>query len=105
MSVEQIDKIDFISTTDEEKVELTISDHLEWDEENNHILVLQNKINAYLDYIQNGQILEVYPNLKNKDIIISLMMKYNPNEKALAFLNHCDEFMETLDLAFKWKTV
>lgn len=105
MSVEQIDKIDFISKTDEEKVELTISDHLEWDEENNHILVLQNKINAYLDYIQNGQILEVYPNLKNKDIIISLMMKYNPNEKALAFLNHCDEFMETLDLAFKWKTV
>ncbi|MBO6200006.1 MAG: hypothetical protein J6N74_00095 [Chryseobacterium sp.] len=105
MSVEQIDKIDFISKTDEEKVELTISDHLEWDEENNHILVLQNKINAYLDYIQNGQILEVYPNLKNKDIIISLMMKYNPNEKALAFLNHCEEFMETLDLAFKWKTV
>ena len=105
MSVEQIDKIDFISTTDEEKVELTISDHLEWDEENNHILVLQNKINAYLDYIQNGQILEIYPNLKNNDIIISLMMKYNPNEKALAFLSHCEKFMETLDLAFKWKTV
>lgn len=104
MSVEQIDKIDIISTTDEEKIELTISDHLEWDEENNHILVLQNKINAYLDFIQNGQILEVYPNLKNKDIIISLMMKYNPNEEALAFLSHCEEFMETLDLAFKWKT-
>ncbi len=46
MSIEQVEKIDFISTTSEGKVELTISDHLEWDAENNHLLILQNKLNA-----------------------------------------------------------
>ena len=48
MSVDQLDKVDFISKTSEGNVELTISDHLEWDDKNEHLLILQNKINAYL---------------------------------------------------------
>ena len=80
MSIEQIDKIDFISTTSEGKVELTISDHLEWDAEKNHLLVLQNKINAYLDFVKSGQILEDYPSAENKEITISVVMKYAPKE-------------------------
>ncbi len=105
MSIEQIDKIDFISTTPEGKVQLTISDHLEWDAENNHLLVLQNKINAYLDFVQSGQILEDYPTAENKEIIISVSMKYTPEEDALIFLNHCEKFMEKQGLEFKWKVV
>ena len=103
MSVEQIDKIDFISTTPEGKVELTISDHLEWDAENNHLLILQNKLNAYLDFIQSGQILEDYPSAENKEIVISVVMKYAPKEDALTFLNHCEKFMEKQDVKFNWK--
>ena len=102
MSVEQKDKIDFISTTPEGKVELTISDHLEWDAEKNHLLVLQNKINAYLDFVKSGQILENYPSAKNKEISISVVMKYLPEKDALTFLNHCEKFMEKQDLEFKW---
>lgn len=103
MSVEQIDKIDFISTTPEGKVELTISDHLEWDAENNHLLILQNKLNAYFDFIQSGQILEDYPSAENKEIVISVVMKYAPKEDALTFLNHCEKFMEKQDVKFNWK--
>ena len=103
MSIEQKDKIDFISTTPENKVELTISDHLEWDAENNHLLVLQDKLNAYLDFIQSGQILEDYPSAENKEIIICVVMKYAPTEDALTFLNHCEKFMEKQDVEFNWK--
>lgn len=53
MSIEQSDKIDFISTTKSGKVQLTISDHLEWNDEEMHLLILQKKINAYLDFIQS----------------------------------------------------
>lgn len=105
MSVEQIDKIDAISITKENIVELTISDHLEWDEENNHLFVLQNKINAYIDFIQNGQILEHYPKVKNKEITIKTVFKYKPNEDALIFLYNCAKFLETFDLEFKWQTI
>ena len=103
MSIEQIDKIDFISTTSEGKVELTISDHLEWDAENNHMLILQNKLNAYLDFAQNGQILEDYPSAEDKGIIISVVMKYAPKEVALTFLNRCEKFVEEQGFEFKWK--
>ena len=102
MSVEQIDKIDFISTTEAGKIELTISDHLEWNVEKNHLLVLQNKINAYLDFVQSEQILENYPTAENKKITIRVVMKYAPEENALIFLNYCKEFMEKQDLEFKW---
>lgn len=103
MSVEQIDKIDFISTTPEGKVELTISDHLEWNAEKNHLLILQNKINAYLDFVKSGQILENYPSAENKEISISVVMKYLPEKDALIFLNQCEKFMEKQGLEFKWK--
>ena len=105
MSIEQIDKIDFISTTPEGKVDLTISDHLEWDEENNHLLILQNKLNAYLDFVQSGQILEDYPSAENNEITINVLMKYAPKEIALTFLNQCEKFVEEQGFKFKWEVV
>ena len=105
MSIEQEDKIDFISTTPEGKVDLTISDHLEWDAENNHLLILQNKLNAYLDFVQSGQILENYPSAENNEIRISVVMKYAPKDDALTFLNHCEKFVEEQGFEFKWKVV
>ncbi|HGG9734529.1 TPA: DUF6572 domain-containing protein, partial [Neisseria meningitidis] len=35
---------------------LTISDHLKWD--NEHLFLLQEKINSYIQYIESGQIFE-----------------------------------------------
>ena len=54
MSVEKIDKVDFVSTTEKGIIRLTISDHLEWASKNEHLLILQNKINAYLNFIESG---------------------------------------------------
>ena len=103
MSIEQVNKIDFISTTSEEKVELTISDHLEWDAENNHFHFLKNKLNSYLDFVQSGQILEDYPSSEDKEITISVVLKYAPTEVALNFLNRCEKFVEEQGFEFKWK--
>ena len=55
MSVENSQVIDAISINPQDVVVLTISDHLEWDEENEHLLLLQNKINAYLGVIESGE--------------------------------------------------
>ena len=40
MTIEQLDKVDIIAH-DEEKVTLVISDHLEWDDQNEKLLLLQ----------------------------------------------------------------
>jgi hypothetical protein len=46
MSIENKKVVDFISINKNEKVVLTISDHLQWDEKNEHLLKLQEKINS-----------------------------------------------------------
>ncbi len=85
MSVEQIDKVDFISTSKEGIIKLTISDHLEWDAKNEHLLILQNKINAYLNFIESGQILEEYPSSANKKLRLKLFCNFLPMKLQIFF--------------------
>lgn len=66
MSLDQLDKIDIISTNPKGEVVLHIADHLEWTLQKDHILLLQDKINAYLQFIESGQILEEYPTAIDK---------------------------------------
>ena len=69
MSVEQTDKIDFIGSDKESNsIILTISDHLDWEDSERHLLLLQEKLNNYLAFCESGEILEVYPQAKNKHI-------------------------------------
>jgi hypothetical protein len=69
MSVENRELIDFISIDPSNKVALTISDHLKWDNNEDHLLILQDKINAYLEVIESGQIYEIYPDAVDKNFI------------------------------------
>jgi hypothetical protein len=39
-------------------VVLTISDHLEWDDANGHLLALQAKLNGYLRFVEGGDLPE-----------------------------------------------
>lgn len=100
MAVNNKDVIDFISINKSNNVVLTISDHLKWDEE--HLLILEDKINAYLEVIENGQIYEVYPNATDKKFVIQVAMKYSPNKKAKEFLEKVKEFLEANDYEFKF---
>lgn len=86
MAVDNINVIDAISINPEGDVVLTIADHLEWDIEKTHLLILQEKINSYLDILQNGQIYDYYPKAKGKKIVIQLIVKYMPDNEGLKFI-------------------
>ena len=76
MSVDNPNVIDFISEQDDDKVVLTISDHLEWDDEdNNHLYLLQEKVNAYLSAIESGQVDKAFTSAMGRKPIISVIMK------------------------------
>ena len=81
MAVDNPSIIDFISITPENEVQLTISDHLNWDDEN-HFLHLQNKINSYLEVVESNQIYEIYPDAIGKQISINVALKYKPNKDS-----------------------
>jgi hypothetical protein len=105
MSVENKDVIDFISINPENRVVLTISDHLKWDDKGEHFLILQDKINAYLEILDDGQIYEVYPDAIDKSFVIQVTMKYRPNKKAKEFLESVREFLKDNNYEFKFYTL
>ena len=103
MSVDQKDTVDFISTSPEGNVMLTISDHLPWDKKNEHLLALQDKLNSYLMFIESGEIFESYPTAKSKSLIIEVVMKYKPNEVVLVFLTQSKNTIENTGVQLKWR--
>src|SRR5262249_18572450 len=72
------------------EVVLTIADHFDWDEDQ-HLLVLQEKINRYLAFIESGEILTEYPKAIGKPIRIDICCKYSPSEMGEAFLTRAQE--------------
>lgn len=101
MSVEQTNKIDIITIAPDQRVRLTVSDHLAWDEED-HLELLQDKLNSYLDYIESGQLFESYPETIGKQPVIAIYMQYEPNAEAVDFFNQCKEIINNENIDFEW---
>lgn len=103
MSIDQLDVIDVVSTGPDGNVYLTISDHLPWDDENQHLLLLQEKINAYLGAIEEGEFYEAYPGAKGKNLIIRVVALYSPHKDGLIFLERVEEYLTSAGYGFEFK--
>ena len=88
MTIEQPSTIDFVSFGPESNdVVLAISDHLVWDQnEGEHLLLLQDKLNSYLEFVENGQLYKHYPQVKGRNVVISLASKFPLSEQAVSFI-------------------
>lgn len=85
MSVLDRNIIDF-GHEDDKKVTLCISDHIPWDDEviNAHLVILQEKINDYLDFISSGQIYEEFGG-HGKTPNIKVIFCFEPVERTIIF--------------------
>jgi len=99
MTVEQTSVID-IAYIDRETgiVHLSVTDHLPWDGE--HLLVLQEKINCYLSFVESGEIFVTLPEAEGQGIQIALITKYKPTEEALHFFGHAKVFLRQEGIGF-----
>ena len=92
MSIEDKNIIDSIGINKEAGVvTLAISDHLDWNNEIDHLLMLQEKINTYLRFLESSEVYESYPQAKGKRFEIKIYAKYDLSEKAEEFLNFVHE--------------
>lgn len=105
MSIDNPNLIDFISISPENKVVLTISDHFEWNDDNEHLLLLQNKINSYLEVIESNQIYKIYPDAKDKEITIQVSLKYSPNKEGKIFLDEVTNFLNSKNYDFTYSII
>ena len=86
MTIEQRTGVDFVSIDREGNAVLTISDHLPWDDVNAHLFSLQEKLTAYLRFVESGEIYEKCAVAKERPIIISVTLKFEqPNEAQWFF--------------------
>lgn len=89
MSIEQTGVVDAIGVHQESgKLILTISDHLDWNANiQEHMLLLQEKLNIYLAFVESGELLEQYPDAHGRDVIINVVGRYPLISEARRFLD------------------
>lgn len=86
MSIIETNKIDAIGISkDGEGLILMLADHLDWKNESEHLTLLQDKINAYLGFIESNQYSDTYPNKVFKYYVIDIRLKEKATENCLKF--------------------
>jgi hypothetical protein len=84
-------------------VALTISDHLEWGDGDQHLLTLQAKINRYLAFIESGEVFESYPQAVGKTLRVDVVCKHPPSEAGVRFLAEARDAIEQAGWLFTWR--
>ena len=75
MSVVESGVVDGIGLADNETMKMLITDHLDWQDEYQHLLMLQEKINSYIGFCESGQYQDVYADTSIKHIIFEIHFK------------------------------
>ena len=95
MAVNNLKVIDGIGTNKEQDaIMLLLCDHLPWEGDTapkvvDHLLLLQNKINAYVAFLESGQYKEKYPMLDVKMAVIDIRFQYDIPKT-------CEQFLQTV---------
>lgn len=69
-------------------VVLTIADSWDWENEQSHLEALQAKLNAYLNFIESGEIWESYPDSANRSVRIDVVSRFPLSTKGRDLVEH-----------------
>ncbi|PFQ50449.1 hypothetical protein COK05_05470 [Bacillus cereus] len=96
MAVIDVDQIDAIGV-EGKNLKLLIIDYLDWEYEDMHLDVLQEKINNYLVYIEDKQYFKEYgDNFEKK--IIDIKFQHSVSENGMKFLNVVSSQLNDTDI-------
>ncbi|KAB2440982.1 MULTISPECIES: DUF6572 domain-containing protein [Bacillus cereus group] len=96
MAVIDVDQIDAIGV-EGKNLKLLIIDYLDWEYEDMHLDVLQEKINNYLVYIEDKQYFKDYgDNFEKK--IIDIKFQHSVSENGMKFLNVVSSQLNDTDI-------
>jgi len=70
---------------------LTIADSWDWNNETEHLLALQDKLNAYFAFVETGEIYDSYPKANGRKLLIEIIGRYPLPSKAQQFLQKARE--------------
>ena len=102
MAVDNVSLIDAIANDKENAcLVLLITDHLNWDNESEHLKILQDKINAYVAFIESKQYDEIYHNADFKMAMIEIHFKYDITDSCQKFLQVAQDQLGQIGIKIK----
>src|SRR5436305_2027486 len=82
---------------------LTISDHLDSADSEHHQSALQDKVNAYLRFIESGELLEHRAEAAGKHVVVRVVGKHRPDEAGALFLDHVRAVLKDAGFGFRYR--
>jgi len=101
MSVTEKDVVDGIALDDDKGIRMLITDHVDWVQEYNHLLMLQEKINSYIMFCENGQYKDFAEDNDIEYVIIEIHFLYEPTKNVYIFLEQVPKKINDLDLSIE----
>ena len=96
MSVEETGVVDIVGIDRKTgHVVLTIADHLDWSNSTKHQATLQKKLNAYLAFVESGEIFHKYPDAKDRPVAFRVVFRVAPDAEGRAFLARARQVIES----------
>lgn len=92
-------------------VNLTIIDDMDWNSEHEHLLLLEQKLNSYLAFIESGEVFDrLAQELGRKTpsstpVKVSILAKFDVTPQARAFLAHASKTFEAAGFALVHRVV
>ena len=83
---------------DEKELVFMVTDHLEWKNEGEHLFLLQDKLNAYLAYIEAREFQDVYPKQDFESFCIEVYFEYSPTENCVKFFEVMNQQLEAFHI-------
>jgi hypothetical protein len=81
-------------------VVLNISDHLDWSDEASHLKALEDKVNAYLSYLESGQLIEDMPEANGRRPTIAVYQQFAPTDAAQQVLERLQSALDAHGIGF-----
>jgi hypothetical protein len=103
MSVDQPDVVDMVSISQAGEVALTVSDHLDWSNSIEHQTILQNKLNAYLAFVESGELIQQYPEARGRNVVLNVVFKHRPDRDGLVFMKRATRVIQSAGFRLQYE--
>jgi hypothetical protein len=101
MTIEQRGVVDIISIDEGRKIaNLIITDHLGWENLSQHCSLVQDKLNEYLEFIEEGGLFEARPDIVDARLVLKLVYLHQPPAAALEFYRALQKALAEQGYAF-----
>ena len=103
-TVEQTEIVDMVGIDEESgNVVLAIFDPLGWECEHERLLLLENKLNAYLRFIDSGELVQKVPNARDRRVLVEVIGRKGQSPKAREFFQKAKGFFGDSGIGLRFK--